>query len=213
MFSGPDRLRFYLRCRVPKTGNPVNRYKEFFRRTVASARERVNVGGVKKIEVSDETYAALQRLAAAKNLSPAELVAALADPTRPALAGDNLLFHLASAEFTALADPTERYLNLLAWCATNYATDFADFISHQESGRHYLAWNRDEINEARARNHARQIDGTQFWAVMTIDDATRRRFVCRLLEFIGCHDETVAQACRALGFAAPAARGFRLLSA
>lgn len=169
-------------------------------------------GGVKKIEVSDEAYAALQRLAVAKNLTPAELIASLVDPARTALSGDNLLFHLASAEFTCLADPVDRYLDLLAWCAKNYATDFADFISHQESGRHYLAWNRDEINEARARNHARQIDGTQFWAVMTIDDATRRRFVCRLLEFIGCHDETVTQACRALGFAAPPT-GFRLLSA
>lgn len=168
---------------------------------------------VKKIEVSDDAYAALQRLAAAKNLSPAELIATLVDPARPALAGDTLLFHLASEEFTRLADPVDRYLALLAWCARNYATDFADFIAHQESGRRYLAWNRDEINEARAHNHARQIDGTQFWAVMTIDEATKRRFVCRLLEFIGCHDETVAHACRALGFGARAARGFHLLSA
>ena len=173
----------------------------------------MHLGGVKKIEVSDEAYAALQRLAAAKNLTPAELISSLVDPARPALAGDNLLFYLASAEFTRLADPVDRYLELLAWCAKNYATDFADFISHQESGRRYLAWNRDEINEARARNHARQIDGTQFWAVMTIDESTKRRFVCRLLEFIGCHDETVAQACRALGFAAPGSSGFRLLSA
>ena len=35
---------------------------------------------MKKIEVSDEAYAALQRLAAAKNVTPAELVAALVDP-------------------------------------------------------------------------------------------------------------------------------------
>ncbi|MDQ5979803.1 MAG: hypothetical protein QG602_2778 [Verrucomicrobiota bacterium] len=168
---------------------------------------------MKRIEVSDEAHAALQRLAAAKNLTPAELIAALVDPARPALAGDTLLFHLASAEFTRLTDRTDRYLGLLAWCARHYATDFADFISHQESGRRYLAWNRDEINEARAHNHARQIDGTQFWAVMSIDEATKRRFVCRLLEFIGCHDETVAEACRALGFQAPAGRGFRLLTA
>lgn len=168
---------------------------------------------MKRIGISDEVHAALQRLAAVKNLTPAELVAALVDPGRPPLAGDSLLFHLAGTEFGALTDPTERYLNLLAWCARNHAADFADFISHQESGRHYLAWNRDEINEARARNQARQIDGTQFWAVMTIDDATRQRFVCRLLEFIGCHDETVAQVCRALGFAVPAASGFHLLSA
>ncbi len=168
---------------------------------------------MKKIEVSDEAYAALQRLAAAKQLTPAELITRLVDPARPALAGDTLLFHLASAEFTQLTDRTDRYLNLLAWCARHYATDFADFISHQESGRRYLAWNRDEINEARARNLARQIDGTQFWAVMTIDESTKRRFVCRLLEFIGCHDETVAEACRVLGFTATTARGFGLLSA
>ena len=153
-----------------------------------------------KIELSEDAYAALARLAAAKNLSPAELIATLVDAKRPALAGDLLLFHLASAEFVRLSDPTERYLNLLAWCARNYACDFADFIAHQESGRHYLAWNRDEINEARARNHARQIDGTQFWAVMTIDEAAKRRFVRRLLEFIGCHDETVALAGRSLGW-------------
>jgi hypothetical protein len=168
---------------------------------------------MKKVELSEEIHAALQRLAAAKNLSPAELIATLVDPARPALAGDTLLFYLAGADFSRLTGATDRYLALLAWCAQNYATDFADFISHQESGRHYLAWNRDEINEARARNQARQIDGTQFWAVMTIDDETRRRFVCRLLEFIGCHDETVSAACAALGFAAPVARRFRLLSA
>jgi negative regulator of replication initiation len=125
----------------------------------------------------------------------------------PQLAGDRLLVHLAGAEFAALADPTERYLALLAWCARIDATDFADFIAHQESGRRYLAWSRAEINEARARNQARPIAGTPFWAVMTIDDATRRRFVCRLLEYIGCHDATVTAACRALGFAAPAAGG------
>jgi negative modulator of initiation of replication len=167
----------------------------------------------KLVELNDETYAALERLAVAKNLSPAELIAALLNDGRPPLGGDHLLFYLTSAEFPAAADPVERYLALLAWCATNYATDFADFISHQESGLHYLMFNRDEINEVRARNHARQIDGTQFWAVMTIDDATRRRFVCRLLEFIGCHDETVVQACRSLGLGEPGPSGFRLLSA
>jgi negative regulator of replication initiation len=170
---------------------------------IARPRAPVHVRGVKRIEVSDEAHASLQRLADAKQLTVAELIASLVDTRRPALAGDTLLFHLASPEFAALPGATERYLDLLAWCARNYATDFADFISHQESGRRYLAWSRDEINAARLHNQARQIDGTQFWAVMTIDDATRRRFVCRLLEFIGCHDETVAEACRALGLHAP----------
>jgi len=169
------------------------------------------LGGVKKLELNEATYAALERLAAAKQLSPEELIAVLVEARRPALAGDRLLFYLTSEEFAQIGDAIDRYLALLAWCARNYATDFADFISGQESALRYLAWNRSEINEARARNHARQIDGTQYWAVMTLDDATRRRFVCRLLEFIGCHDETVTEACRALGLAQ--AGGFKLLSA
>ncbi len=167
---------------------------------------------MKHVELSDEAYAALQRLAAAKNVSPAVALATMLGADRPPLSGDNLLFFLVNVEFTALADPVERYLALLAWAAQNYSCDFADFISHQESGLRYLALNRDEIHEVRERNHARQIDGTQFWAVMTIDDATRRRFVCRLLEFIGCHDETVTLAVKSLGLA-DAGRGFRLLSA
>lgn len=167
---------------------------------------------MKNIELSDEAYQALLQLAAAKNLTPAEVLAAMLRDNRPPLAGDNLLFFLTRPEFTALADPTARYLALLSWIARNYACDFADFISHQESGRRYLMLNRDEVNAVRSHNHALQLDGTQYWAVMTIDDDTKRRFICRLLEFIGCHDETVAHTCRALGLG-EAAAGFRLLSA
>ncbi len=154
---------------------------------------------MKSVELNDEAFAALQRLAAAKNLPPGEVLAALLGANRP-LAGDHLLFYLTGPEFALVTDPTGRYLALLAWVAKNYACDFADFISHQSSARRYLMLSRDEVNDIRTRNHARQIDGTQFWAVLTIDYATRSRFVRRLLEFIGCHDETVLQAARALGF-------------
>jgi len=113
--------------------------------------------------------------------------------------GGNLPDFLGGPEFRALADSTERYLALLAWCATNHASDFADFISHQESGHRYLMLSREEVQDIRAHNHSRQIDGTQYWAVMTIDPKSKRRFVRRLLEFIGCRDETVTEAGRALG--------------
>jgi hypothetical protein len=164
---------------------------------------------MKNVELNDEAFAALQRLAAVKNQTPSEILAALLGAGRP-VAGDHLLFYLTGPEFNLLTDSTERYLALLAWVAKNYSCDFADFISHQDSARRYLMLNRDAVNEVRSQNQARQIDGTQFWAVMTIDGATRNRFVRRLLEFIGCHDETVDQASQALGFEA-GARVFRLL--
>ena len=113
--------------------------------------------------------------------------------------GSSLPALLGDAEFLALIDPTERYLALLAWCATHHASDFADFIANQESGHRYLMLSREEVQEIRAHNHSRQIDGTQYWAVMTIDPKSKRRFVRRLLEFIGCPDQTVLQAGRALG--------------
>lgn len=167
---------------------------------------------MKRVELSEEAFRALEQLAAAKKLTPSELIEAMLGAGRPPLAGDNLLFFLTSAEFALEQDAMGRYLALLAWVAKNYACDFADFISHQESGRRYLMLSRDEVNDVRSHNHAMQIDGTQYWAVMTIDEATKRRFVCRLLEFIGCHDETVHQACRALRLG-EASSGFRLLSA
>jgi negative regulator of replication initiation len=163
---------------------------------------------MKTIELSDETHAALERLAAARNQTIEQLMAALSQETSPS--GDGLLLYLASDEFKNLSDLTERYLALLAWCARNHASDFADFISHQESGYRYLFMNRDEFDAVRATNRARQIDGTQFWAVMSIGPGQRRRFVRRLLEFIGCHDETVHEACNALGLGRDS--GLRLLS-
>jgi hypothetical protein len=108
---------------------------------------------------------------------------------------------LADEEFLALTDPAERYLALLAWCARRHAHDFADFIAHQESGHRYLMLSPDEVQQVREHNHARQIDGTQFWAVMSIDPKHQHRFVCRLLEFIGARDETIAEAARALHLA------------
>jgi len=165
---------------------------------------------MKTVELSDETYAALQSLAVAKNLTLDQLLAALAQEGNPSIERDNLLLFLVGAEFRALVDPTERYLALLAWCAMNHASDFADFISHQESGHRYLMLSREEVLEVRAHNHARQIDGTQFWAVMTIDPKSKRRFVRRLLEFIGCRDETVVEAGRALGLGGESERS-RLL--
>lgn len=164
---------------------------------------------MKTVQLSDETYEALQRLAKARNVTPDDLLAALI--LEAPLTLDSLRVLLGSAEFRALTDPTERYLALLARCATNYPSDFADFVSHQESGHRYLMLSREEVQDVRAHNHARQIDGTQFWAVMTIDQGAKRRFVRRLLEFIGCRDETVTEACRGLGLAGADSGEARLL--
>lgn len=166
---------------------------------------------MKNVELSDEVYEILQRLAAAQHVAPADLLSALLG-TGQAICGDHLLFHLTSAEFSKLTDSAERYLALLGWVARHHAMDFADFISHQASARHYLMLSPTDIDAVRQQHHTRQIGGTQYWAVMNIDHATKNRFVRRLLEFIGCHDETVTEAIRVLALTPDESRrGFRLL--
>jgi len=156
---------------------------------------------MKNVELSDETYAALATLAGAQNLTIDALLASLAAEGRGAHGGDALRSFLASAAFHAHVDPANRYLAVLGWCATTHRNDFADFVSHQQSGLRYLWLDRDDILEIRAHNQARRIDGTPFWAVMSIDAKTKGRFVRRLLEFVGCSDDAVREACRALGLA------------
>lgn len=191
-FSFPDLSRFReIRSRI------TNFIRAKIQRGIARNPGATHRGGMKMLELSDETYAALQRLAATNKVTPSDILTTLLDAARHTN-GDPLLFFVTGAEYNVLSDSIERYLALLAWVAKNFPSDFADFISHQDSARRYLMLNREEVSDIRARNLARQIDGTQFWAVMTIDDATRRRFVCRLLEFVGCHDETVMQAVRSL---------------
>ena len=85
---------------------------------------------MKTVELSDETYQALQSLAASRNLTLDALLAKLAEEARSA-GGDGLLLFLGGEEFSALTDSAERYLALLGWCARNHGSDFADFISHQ----------------------------------------------------------------------------------
>lgn len=156
---------------------------------------------MKTIDLSDENHAALLSQARERNLTVDELLGALLRKGYPPVAGVDVMPVLAGAEFLALTDPADRYLALLAWCARTHSRDFSDFVSHQESGHRYLMLSPDEVQGIRAHNHARQIDGTQFWAVMNIDVRSQRRFVRRLLEFIGCRDEEVAEVCIALGLA------------
>jgi len=167
---------------------------------------------MKRIDLSDDAFSALQSLAAGRHLTPAEFIAAMVGLQPSLLGGDQLLLYLASEEFGALPDPSARYLALLAWVARNHAGDFSDFISHQASGRRYLMLSREEVQAVRQHNEAVPIAGSPYWAVMSIDDATKRRFVARLLEFIGCHEATIGQGLRALGLP-ESSSGPRLLSA
>jgi negative regulator of replication initiation len=155
---------------------------------------------VKNIEVSDEVYSALQRLATGFHRTPDEVLASLLNvPTGSSEATEPLAAFILSGEFRAKFTDADKYLAVLGWIAVRHAEEFGEFIRAQTGGRRFLSMNREEIVEACRHNQARQIDGTQYWAIMNIDTATKRRFLARVLEFIGYRDTVIEFVCSAIG--------------
>jgi negative regulator of replication initiation len=154
---------------------------------------------MKKIEVSDDVYAALQRLAQRFHRTPDEVLADLLDvPAASPEAKQPIAGFVLSAEFRALFSDGEKYLALLSWIAVHHAAEFGEFIRSQTSASRYLSLSREEIIERCRHNHARQIDGTQYWAIMNIDLATKHRFLARMLEFVGYRDAVIEFVTRAV---------------
>jgi negative modulator of initiation of replication len=155
---------------------------------------------VKTIEVSDEVYASLQNLATGFHRTPDEVLASLLNvPSGSPEAADPLAAFILSVEFRAKFTDADRYLALLGWVATRHPADFAEFIRSLPGGRRYLSLHPDEILAACRHNQARQIDGTQFWAIMNLDTPTKRRFLARVLEFVGYREEVIEFACGFIG--------------
>ena len=168
---------------------------------------------MKNIEIPDDVYAALARVARDHGKQPGEILGALFGPQAPAGQPTGAVSELLlSREFLALQTPDAKYLAVLTWVATQQPADFAEFVEREPSARRYLRFTRDEILES-CRNHAtQQIDGTRYWAIMNIGVNARRQFVLRLFDFIG-YDAMAADAvCATIGLVS-ARRASRLLVA
>lgn len=160
---------------------------------------------MKKIEISDTVYEALQSLATGFHRSPDEVLASLLNiPTASPEAAEPLAAYIMSPEFRAKFTDADKYLALLAWVGARHPADFGEFIRSLDGGRRYLGLSREEILETCRHNQARQIAGTQYWAIMNLDTATKRRFLARVLEFVGYRDSTIEFACAAIGMKRPA---------
>jgi negative regulator of replication initiation len=158
---------------------------------------------VKKIEVSDEVYDALRRLTTDFDQSPNDVLAALLNAGVAPEASDEPLFgFLLSAEFRTKFTDADKYLAILGWIAAKHGSEFNEFIlslSAYPSGRRYLGLTREEIVERCRHNQARQIPNTRYWAIMNIDTATKRRFLSRVLEFIGYREDVNDFVCGVIG--------------
>lgn len=158
---------------------------------------------MKKIEISDDVYASLKKLTTDFHQSPNDVLASLLNVGLPPGDSDEpLIAFLMGAEFRTKFTDADKYLSILGWIADRYASEFDEFIlslSASPSGRRYLGLSRDEIIDQCRYNQARPIPNTHYWAIMNIDTATKRRFLSRVLEFIGFRDAVIDTVCNAIG--------------
>jgi len=155
---------------------------------------------MKTIEISDEVYEALQDLATGFNRTPDEVLASLLHvPTGSPDASEPIAAFILSSEFRTKFTDADKYLAILGWLAARHPADFAEFIRNLESGRRYLGLSREEIVDRCRHNQARQIAGSPYWAIMNLDTPTKRRFLGRVLEFIGYRPAVIEFVCAAIG--------------
>lgn len=158
---------------------------------------------MKKIEVSNVVYEALKKLTTDFHQSPNDVLAALLNVgSPPDGSNEPLIGFLSGAEFRTKFSDADKYLAILGWIAAKHSSEFSEYIlsmSGSASGRRYLGLTRDDIVEQCRHNQARQIPDTQYWAIMNIDTATKRRFLTRVLDFIGYGEDMIEYVCGVIG--------------
>ncbi len=158
---------------------------------------------MKRIEISDAVYERLKRLTTDFGQSPNDVLADLLNVgVSRSSSEEPLVSFIAGTEFRSKFTDADKYLGILGWIAMKHESEFKEFIRSQSSGpsgRRYLSLSQEEIVEQCRHNQARQIPATQFWAIMNIDTATKRRFLSRVLEFVGYDDPLIEFACGVIG--------------
>src|SRR5882724_5075817 len=125
-------------------------FASIFRRFVAGFSPRppgpVPPVTMKNIEISEEVYSALQKLANGFNQTPDAVLASLLNvSSAPRGAADPLAAYVLGQEFRGKFTDADKYLAILGWVAARHNGEFNEFIRAQSGGRRYLSLSRDEI--------------------------------------------------------------------
>jgi negative regulator of replication initiation len=158
---------------------------------------------MKRIEVSDDVYEQLKKLTSDFGQSPNDVLATLLNVgTARSDSEEPLVSFVLGTEFRTKFTDADKYLGILSWIAAKHGADFREYIrslSSGSGGRRYLGLSHAEVVEQCRHNQARQIPNTQFWAIMNIDTATKRRFLSRVMDFVGYDADLTEFVCGVIG--------------
>ncbi|MBK1876366.1 hypothetical protein [Pelagicoccus mobilis] len=145
-----------------------------------------------QFELSEATLGELESRLDAEHPTIESVIEGLLATSGGQLVGDPFYAFTQSKVFRALNTDADRYLALLSKLHEMHGPDFRDFIAAQNLKRRYFGNSKEEVCSASQYNQAREIPNSKYWAIMNIDKSTKRRFLRRLLIYIGYEDAMVA---------------------
>jgi negative regulator of replication initiation len=152
---------------------------------------------MKTIEVPDEVYAALAERVMRSNKTLTEILRSLLDIKDRDLCpigapvpqiskpDEQLLTFILSSEYRMEASGIGKYLLIFGWLQKHAPEKFQMVERYQRGKRVYFSKNPRQIAESGKGVSVKRIPGTDFYAMVTMDNPTKRRVVGSLLSAMG----------------------------
>jgi negative regulator of replication initiation len=154
------------------------------------------------IKIDDQVLAELEKRATGFNVTPNDVLRKLLNldgiqakangastqgPLSPLAGGRSPLAEFLNEErFQRYNQAVDRYLVLLGWLYKNHPDKFPDAVlGFRRGSRRYFAKSETEILHGGDGVTAKDIPGTPFWAMTTLDNRTKRTIIEDIMRALG----------------------------
>lgn len=157
------------------------------------------------IEVDNEVYDALAKRVTGFNQGPNDVLRVLlglnaAKPSEPTNGADEqskglptLVQFVESQSYRGRKTAVEKYLLLLSWLSKAHAVEFAKIERFRRGKRVYFATDSNLIHESGQSLSVKQIPGTSYYALATLDNRSKRVIIRDILDLFGYPHEICAK--------------------
>jgi negative regulator of replication initiation len=80
-----------------------------------------------------------------------------------------------------------KYLTVLGWVNKNRPTEFLKILDFRRGDRLYFGKSQRQVEDSGEGIDAKQIPGSDIWAMSTLDNRTKRNLLADLLSLFGFH--------------------------
>lgn len=153
-----------------------------------------------QIEIDSVVFAELSKRATGFNVTPNDVlrqilnVSAQSPANSDVFIQSSIIEYIKSQEFQSHREAIDRYLHVLGWLGIQHSENFSKIASTFQRGkRRYFAENETDILSSGDGISAKRIPKSNFWALVTLDNKTKRLILENFLEVLNYQNEDIRQ--------------------